>query len=125
MSFFEGIYRGKTCSLSASEVTCIAMAMAWCVVCQGVVCNTVTLVNFNGSFWVMRNWCRMVHSRSMVMRCRFVHVSIVRAVNSVMTAFVGHEHRRTVIVETASVVVRVHCERPATCMPSHRAIEVS
>ena len=66
----------------------------------------------------------MVHSWSMVMRCRFVHVSIVRAVNSVMTAFVGHEHRRTVIVETASVVVSVHCKRPAACLPCYRTIEV-
>ena len=66
----------------------------------------------------------MVHSWSMVMRCRFVHVSIVRAVNPVVAALVGHEHRWTVIVETDSVVVRVHCERPATGLPSYRAIEV-
>ena len=44
--------------------------------------------------------------------------------NPVVTAFVGHEHRWTVIVEMASVVVRVHCERPAASVPSYRAIEV-
>ena len=47
----------------------------------------------------------MVHCWSMVMYCGLVHVSIVRAVNSVVTAFVGHEHRWTGIVEMASVVV--------------------
>ena len=44
--------------------------------------------------------------------------------DSVMTTLVGHEHRWTVIVEMASVVVSIHCERPATCLPSHRTIEV-
>jgi hypothetical protein len=29
------------------------------------------------------------------------------------------------VEETTPVVVSVHCERPATCMPSHRTIEVS
>ncbi len=124
MSFFEGICRGKTYSLSASKVTCIAMAMAWCVVCQGVVCNTVTLVNFNGSFWVMRSWCRMVHSWSMVMRCRFVHVSIVRAVNPVVTTLVCYKYRRMCIVEMPSVVVRVHCECPAACLPCYRTFHL-
>ena len=33
----KGIYRGKTESLSVSEMTCIAVSVAWCVVCQGVV----------------------------------------------------------------------------------------
>ena len=105
-------------------MTCIAVAVAWCVVCQGVVCNTVTLVNFHRSLWVMRSRYRMVHCWSMVMRCRFVHVSIVRAVNPVVTTLVCYKYRWTVIVETASVVVRVHCERPATSLPSHRTIEV-
>ena len=72
----------------------------------------------------MRSRYRMVHCWSMVMYCGLVHVSIVRAVNPVVAALVGHEHRWTVIVETASVVVRVHCERPATSLPSHRTIEV-
>ena len=66
----------------------------------------------------------MVHVRSMVRCCGLVHVGIVRAVNSVMTTLVGHEHRWTVIVEMASVVVRVHCKRPAASLPSYRAIEV-
>ena len=69
--------RRMAISLSASKVTCIAVAVAWCVVCQGVVCNTVTLVNFHGSLWVMRSWCRMVHSWSMVRSYVLVHVSIV------------------------------------------------
>ena len=73
----KGIYRGKTCSLSASEVTCITVSVAWCVVCQGVVCNTVTLVNFHRSLWVMRSRCRMVHSWSMVRSYVLVHVGIV------------------------------------------------
>ena len=116
----KGIYRGKTCSLSASKVTCVVVSVAWCVVCQGVVCNTVTLVNFHRSLWVMRSRCRMVHSWSMVMRCRFVHVSIVRAVNPVLalqttigravTTLVCYKYRRMCIVEMASVVVRVHCK---------------
>ena len=41
-----------------------------------------------------------------------------------MTTLVGHEHRWTVIVEMASVVVRVHCKCPTACFPSHRAIEM-
>jgi len=44
--------------------------------------------------------------------------------DSVMTTLVGHEHRWTVIVEMASVVVRVHCKRPTASLPSYRAIEV-
>lgn len=44
--------------------------------------------------------------------------------NSVVTTLVSYEHRWTVIVEMPSVVVRVHCECPATCLPSYRAIEV-
>ena len=101
-------------------MTCVVVSVAWCVVCQGVVCNTVTLVNFHRSLWVMRSRCRMVHSWSMVMRCRFVHVSIVRAVNPVLalqttigravTTLVCYKYRRMCIVEMASVVVRVHCK---------------
>ena len=53
------------------------MAVTWYVVCQGVVCNTVTLANFHRSLWVMRSWCRMVHSWSVVMYCGLMHVSIV------------------------------------------------
>ena len=68
----------------------------------------------------MWSWCMMVHSWSMVMYCGLVHVSIVRAVNSVLAlqaaigravaAFVCYKYRRMCIVEMASVVVRVHCK---------------
>ena len=58
-------------------MTCVAVAVAWCVVCQGVVCNTVTLVNFHRSLWVMWSRCRMVHCWSMVIYYGLVHVSIV------------------------------------------------
>ena len=34
--------------------------------------------------------------------------------NPVVAALVSHEYRWTVIVEMASVVVSIHCERPAT-----------
>ena len=47
----------------------------------------------------------MVHSWSMAMYCWLVHVSIVRAVNPIVAALVGHEHRWACIVEMASVVV--------------------
>ena len=98
----------------------MVVTMARCVVCQGVVCNTVTLVNFHRSLWVMRSRCRMVHSWSMVRSCGLVYVSIVRAVNPVValqatigravTALVCYKYRRMCIVEMASVVVRVHCK---------------
>ena len=52
----------------------------------------------------------MVHSWSMVMRCRFVHVSIVRAVNPVVTTLVCYKYRRMCIVEMASVVVSIDGE---------------
>ena len=51
-------------------------------------------------------------------------VCIEADITMVVSTLVGHEHRWTVIVEMASVVVSIHCERPATCLPSHRAIEV-
>ena len=51
-------------------------------------------------------------------------VCIEADITMVVSTLVGHEHRWTVIVEMASVVVRVHCERPATGLPSYRAIEV-
>ena len=66
----------------------------------------------------------MVHCWSMVRSCGLVHVSIVRAVNPVVAALVSHEHRWTGIVEMASVVVRVHCKRPAAGLPCYRTIEV-
>ena len=51
-------------------------------------------------------------------------VSIEADIATVISTLVSHEHCWTVIVEMASVVVRVHCERPATGLPSYRAIEV-
>ena len=118
MSFLKGICRGKTKSLSASEVTCIAVTMAWCIVCQGVVCNTVTLVNFHRCLWVMRSRCMMYSGL-----CHLaVAVSIEADITMVVSTLVSHEHCWTVIVEMPSVVVRVHCKRPTASLPSHRAI---
>ena len=51
-------------------------------------------------------------------------VSIEADITMVVSTLVGHEHRWTGIVEMPSVVVRVHCECPATSLPSHRTIEV-
>ena len=50
-------------------------------------------------------------------------VSIEADITMVVSTLVGHEHRWTIIVEMASVVVRVHCECPASRLPSHRTIE--
>ena len=79
------------------------MSMAWCVAGQGVVCNTVTLVNFHRSLWVMRSRCRMVRAVNPVLA---LQATIGRAV----TALVCYKYRRMCIVEMASVVVRVHCK---------------
>ena len=51
-------------------------------------------------------------------------VCIEADITTVVSTLVSHEHRRMCIVEMASVVVSVHCERPATSLPSHRTIEV-
>ena len=61
-----------------------------------------------------------------MMYSRLCHlaVSIEADIAAVVSTLVCHEHRRPVIVETASVVVRVHCERPAACLPCYRTIEV-
>ena len=100
----KGICRGKTESLSASKVTCIVVTMAWCVAGQGVVCNTVTLVNFHRSLCVMRSRCwRMMYSGL----CHLA-VCIEADITMVVSTLVGHEHRWTIIVDMASVVVRVH-----------------
>ena len=50
-------------------------------------------------------------------------VSIEADIATVISTLVSHEHRWTVIVEMPSVVVRVHCECPATGLPSHWTIE--
>ena len=67
------------------------------------------------------------HSRA-AMHCRsgLVHVTVcIEAIVLVaVSTLVGYVYFRTVIVEMASVIVRVHCERPAASMPSHGAIEV-
>ena len=44
--------------------------------------------------------------------------------NSVVTTLIAREHLRMCIVEMPSVIVRVHCERPSTSLPSYGAIEV-
>ena len=99
-------------------MTCIFVA--WCVVCQGVVCNTMTLVNFHRSLWVIRSWCWCMMYSGL---CHLA-VCIEADITMVVSTFVGHEHCWPVIVEMASVVVRVHCECPASRLPSHRTIEV-
>ena len=55
---------------------------------------------------------------------RHVTVSVEARVTMAVAAPVGNEHLRVCIVEMVSVVVRVHCERPATSLPCYRAIEV-
>ena len=120
MSFLKGIYRGKTYSLSASEMTCVAVSMAWCVAGQGVVCNTMTLVNFHRSLRVMRIWCWCMMYNGL---CHLA-VSIEADITMVVSTLVSYEHCWTVIVEMPSVVVRVHCKRPAAGLPCYRTIEV-
>ena len=80
------------------------------------VCNTVALVNFHRSLRVMRSWCWCMMYNGL---CHLA-VSIEADIAAVVSTLVGHEHRWTVIVEMASVVVRVHCECPAACLPCHR-----
>ena len=55
---------------------------------------------------------------------RHVTSSVEARVTMAVAAPVGNEHLRVCIVEMASIVVRVHCERPATSLPCYRAIEV-
>ena len=56
---------------------------------------------------------------------RHVTSGIEARVTMVVAAPVGNENLRVSVEETASVIVGVHCECPATCMPSYRTIEVS
>ena len=56
---------------------------------------------------------------------RHVTVSVEARVTMVVAALVCHKYLRMCIVEMPSVVVRVHCECPATSLPSHRTIEMS
>ena len=55
---------------------------------------------------------------------RHVTVSVEARVTMAVSALIGNEYLRVCVEETASVIVRVHCECPATCMPSYRTIEV-
>ena len=68
-------------------MTCIVMSMAWCVAGQGVVCNTVTLVNFHRSLCVMRSrcWCMMYNGL-----CHLA-VSIEADIATVISTLVSHE----------------------------------
>ena len=56
---------------------------------------------------------------------RHVTSSVEARVTMAVAAPVGNENLRVSVEETASVIVGVHCECPATCMPSYRTIEVS
>ena len=51
-------------------------------------------------------------------------VCIEADIATVVSTLVGHVHRGTSIVEMASLVVSVHCERPCTSLPGYRTIEV-
>ena len=62
----------------------------------------MTLVNFHRSLWVMRSWCWCMMCSGL---CHFT-VCIEADIAMVVSPLVGHEHRWTVIVEMASVVVR-------------------
>jgi hypothetical protein len=75
----------------------------------------------------MCSWSVAVNGRSIVMHSGLVHVTVcIEAIVLVVVAApVGNEYLRVCVVEMASVIVGVHCERPATCMPSHRTIEIS
>ena len=54
-----------------------------------------------------RCWCMMYSGLCHLAVC------IEADITMVVSTLVGHEHRWTVIVEMPSVVVRVHCKRPA------------
>ena len=77
---------------------------------------------------VVSNRLVAMSRRSVVMHCRsgLVHVTVcIEAIVLVaVSTRVGHEYLRTVIVEMAPVVVRIHCKRPSACFPCHGAIEV-
>ena len=56
---------------------------------------------------------------------RHVTSGVEARVTMAVTAPVGNEYLWVCVEETASVIVGVHCECPATCTPSYRMIEVS
>ena len=58
--------------------------------------------------------------------CVHCHVTVcIEAIVLVaVSALIGNEYLRVCVEETPSVIVGVHCECPATCMPSYRTIEV-
>ena len=76
------------------------MTMAWCVVCQGVVCNTVTLANFHRSLWVMRSrsWCMAMHWRCRMVHSGLRHVTVSIEVSRlvIVATSVGHEQIRMI-----------------------------
>ena len=51
-------------------------------------------------------------------------VGIEAVVLVAVSTLVSYEHLWVCVVEMTPVVVGVHCERPATSMPSHRTIEM-
>ena len=106
-----------------SKVASVAVT----IVHSHVAISAVTIIVCNCGLSVMRswNWCMAMHWRCMMYSglCH-LSISIEADIATIVSALVGHEHRWTVIVEMASVVVRVHCECPATGLPSHRTIEV-
>ena len=68
-----------------------------------------------------------MYGRSIVMHSGLWHVtvSVEARVTMAVAAPVGNEYLRVCVVEMTSVIVRVHCECPATCLPGYRTIEVS
>ena len=102
------------------HVTVSALAVIMC-------CCRLSVLRSRSWCIAMCNWSVMVNGRCIVMHSglRHVTVSVEARVKMVVSAPVGNEYLRVCVVETPSVIVGVHCECPATCMPSHRTIEVS
>ena len=124
-------------SLPASEVATIATIRVHChvTICALVCCCGLSVVRSRSI--VVCSWCIVMcnrcilgrpkrHSRA-VMHSGLIHVTvgIEAIVLVVVSALIGNEYLRVCVEETSSVIVRVYCECPATCMPSHRTIEVS
>ena len=108
-----------------SKVTSVAVT----IVHSHVAISAVTIIMCNCGLSVMRswNWCMAMH-----WRCRMVHSGLRHVTSRVearvtmaVAAPVGNEHLWVCVEETGSVIVGVHCECPATCLPCYRTIEVS
>ena len=129
-------------SLPASEVATIATIRVHChvTICALAIivcCCGLSVVRSRSWCIAMCNWCilgrakrhsrAVMCSRSIVMHSGFIHVTvgIEAIVLVVVSALIGNEYLWVCVEETPSVIVGVHCECPATCMPSHRTIEVS